>query len=458
MGMKLVILIGALALSHSAFALAQEPCEAQRVLPPPGFESTDFGYRVQTNGTQWIVGDSRALSLCSGSPFSCTAGAVTVFDLVDGRLQHAQTIVPSDIEFADMFGVDIDVQGDRLVVGSLNTRSSRVGDRPGTVFTYEHDGERWVEVDRIEPPITARSGFGNAVELIGDNLIVTPESSQRFFVYERAGDGWALKQQVEAPEPLIPSGAGFGGPWAAQDDWVITSAYADRRIRLTGGTVFIYRRQPDGMLELTQEISAVDERMYLGATLAFDGQTLVVGAPAASRDHEFEGVVQFYEYDGERWDLAGELVSSSGAYNHQFGQTVALSGDTLLVNAFNERTADTLGTVHRFDRQPGGPWVAVGTLDPNPPSHVSRYGGVLTTNGRHALVGAYAGNAAYFFELTCVDCKPDLDADGALTVFDFLAYLNLFQDGDPLADFDGDGELTIFDFLAFQTAFEAGCE
>ncbi|MFI4882067.1 MAG: GC-type dockerin domain-anchored protein, partial [Phycisphaerales bacterium JB064] len=48
--------------------------------------------------------------------------------------------------------------------------------------------------------------------------------------------------------------------------------------------------------------------------------------------------------------------------------------------------------------------------------------------------------------------------DGALTIFDFLLFFNLFDDGDTQADFDGDGELTIFDFLAFQTAFDAGCE
>ena len=55
-------------------------------------------------------------------------------------------------------------------------------------------------------------------------------------------------------------------------------------------------------------------------------------------------------------------------------------------------------------------------------------------------------------------CRVDLDGDGSLTIFDFLAYQNLFDAGDPLADFDGDGSLTIFDFLAFQNEFDAGCE
>ncbi|MEQ8845454.1 MAG: GC-type dockerin domain-anchored protein, partial [Phycisphaerales bacterium] len=65
--------------------------------------------------------------------------------------------------------------------------------------------------------------------------------------------------------------------------------------------------------------------------------------------------------------------------------------------------------------------------------------------------------AAYFFDLSCGACAPDLDLDGSLTIFDFLLFSNLFQDGDAQADFDGDGELTALDFLAFQTAFDAGC-
>jgi hypothetical protein len=54
-------------------------------------------------------------------------------------------------------------------------------------------------------------------------------------------------------------------------------------------------------------------------------------------------------------------------------------------------------------------------------------------------------------------CRADMDGDGSLTIFDFLAYQNAFDAGDFLADFDGDGELTIFDFLAFQNEFDAGC-
>ena len=54
-------------------------------------------------------------------------------------------------------------------------------------------------------------------------------------------------------------------------------------------------------------------------------------------------------------------------------------------------------------------------------------------------------------------CRADLDGDGQLTLFDFLAFQNAFALGDPLADFDGDGDLTLFDFLEFQNEFALGC-
>ncbi|OAB63968.1 hypothetical protein AY599_16350 [Leptolyngbya valderiana BDU 20041] len=56
-----------------------------------------------------------------------------------------------------------------------------------------------------------------------------------------------------------------------------------------------------------------------------------------------------------------------------------------------------------------------------------------------------------------VICAADRDADGELTIFDFLAFQNLFDAGDLRADLDEDGQLTIFDFLTYQNRFAAGC-
>jgi hypothetical protein len=69
--------------------------------------------------------------------------------------------------------------------------------------------------------------------------------------------------------------------------------------------------------------------------------------------------------------------------------------------------------------------------------------------------GEVTTSSAMLNDLGC--CPADFDADGVLTVFDFLAFQNAFDAMDPAADLDGDGAFTLFDFLAFQTAFDAGC-
>jgi hypothetical protein len=54
-------------------------------------------------------------------------------------------------------------------------------------------------------------------------------------------------------------------------------------------------------------------------------------------------------------------------------------------------------------------------------------------------------------------CPVDLDGDGAVTVQDFLGYLQLFAAGAGRADLNQDGTINIQDFLAFLSAFSAGC-
>lgn len=54
-------------------------------------------------------------------------------------------------------------------------------------------------------------------------------------------------------------------------------------------------------------------------------------------------------------------------------------------------------------------------------------------------------------------CRADLDSDTALTLFDFLAFTNLFNADDAAADWDGNGVLDLFDFLGFVNSFNEGC-
>jgi hypothetical protein len=76
-------------------------------------------------------------------------------------------------------------------------------------------------------------------------------------------------------------------------------------------------------------------------------------------------------------------------------------------------------------------------------------------------VDAHASDGAYdslMMRLTLPGgCYADYNADGVLDLFDFLAFVNAFNAGDPGADCTGEGVGDLFDFLCFVNAFNAGC-
>ncbi len=410
------------------------------------------------------MADPNARTLCSGSAFQCATGAVFIYQEFDGRLELVQTLVPPDVSPYDFFGTSIDTDGDRLIVGGMGAAWPGVGFRQGVAYIYELEDGEWFETGRLQPPAEVAELFGAGVYLSGDVALVKSSRPANVYRYEFADGEWILSEKFHPPAPLVSADC-FGCAGVALDEWIFLSAYFESTVSSRAGAVYAYRKRADNTLEFVQKIESPGTRGF-GVAIDFDGQTLAIGAALSEREFELQGIVQTYSYDGQHWLLEQEITHDPPMKSAVFGISVAIQGDMLLATEGATRTATVEGRVLRFERRPGNGWQQVSALVPDPPIYARRYGQPVVMRSGHALAGApdeidASGSqtgAAYFFDLTCGNCPADIDADGTLTIFDFLTFLNLFEDGDTTADFDGDGELTLFDFLAFQTAFDAGCE
>jgi len=285
---------------------------------------------------------------------------------------------------------------------------------------------------------------------------------ERVFAYRLVGGEWVLTQSIWPAHDAVAWD--FGRRMHLDEDWLFVSAYRDSSTFRFGGSVFVYRREADGRFSFFQKLT-VDFHGQFGVDLAYNGRSLLVGVPGYQPDHPVQGGIYAYSFDGDAWVLDQRLTLRDAATNDALGWNIVVEGDTMLASAQGKRTPESTGAVARFEQMPDGSWVDVDRLIPAPLERPQNYGNTVAMLDGRALVGSidelvstgeYHG-AAYFFDLACGLCAPDLDLDGQLTIFDYLTFLNLFDAGDTQADFDGDGELTIFDFLAFQTAFDAGC-
>lgn len=73
-------------------------------------------------------------------------------------------------------------------------------------------------------------------------------------------------------------------------------------------------------------------------------------------------------------------------------------------------------------------------------------------------INAVAGQSPRVLQLVgCPNCYVDCDADGSVTVEDFLCFVNAYARKDPLANCDGDQALTPADFACFQARYAQGC-
>ncbi|MFI4917525.1 MAG: GC-type dockerin domain-anchored protein [Phycisphaerales bacterium JB060] len=452
----------------ASLSAADDGCEPHRYTSPPGTSATHFGDSIASTGRFWFIGDTQARTPCPGG--LCLTGAVHVYEMVDGRLEFFQTLTPG-LGMPTNFGAWIHSDGERIVTNSW------YGQFPGAVgfgggFVFEFDGARWISAGLLVPPpdfVFDEAGAGVAID--DDLAIMSPSLSLEQWVYKRGPSGWEIVQRLRSPDDL-PRSAGFGTLYKMQGEWIFTNASADSSTASEGGSMYVFLRTADDEIEFVQKIEppVPEAELRFGFDHDVDGRTLAITAYGANREVERQGAIFIYELEGDRWVFEQEINHQNPVENDRFGARLDLHGDTLIayVNSGNPATPQD-NRVLVFRRGPDGLWRETGELVPNPPHRTQFYGAsMMAIEGNHALVGAIddwitpdardLGGAAYLFDLTCIGCRPDLDLDGSLTIFDFLTFQNLFQDGDLQADFDGDGELTLFDFLAVQTAFDAGCE
>ncbi len=121
-----------------------------------------------------------------------------------------------------------------------------------------------------------------------------------------------------------------------------------------------------------------------GQAIAVDGNTAVIGAPQANNS---QGAVTIFTRQGSQWRETARLTASDGAANDNFGRSVAVSGQTILVGASGHSAAGwQAGAVYVFEFS-NGRWQETAKLLPASAQDI-RFGWSVALAGDTAVVGA----------------------------------------------------------------------
>ena len=306
-----------------------------------------------------------------------------------------------DPSTGDDFGHSVAVSGDTAVVGAPASGM-------GAAHVYRFDGNTWKQ----EVILTVSNGdffngFGRSAAISGNTIIIGApfDSESGFFsgaVYVFAYDGTTWNQEDKLTASDSSPVDGFGLSLAIENDIILVGT-------ARGGRAYVFRSDGSTWLEeekltATNDGSGTLERF--GRSVAISGDTAVVGAPGDSDAGPDAGSAYVFKFDGSEWVQEAKLTASDAAASDEFGYSVAVSGDTVVVGApFSSYAEPNSGAAYVFNFD-GSEWVqeepkltAVGAMPDD------EFGYSVATNGTTLLVGApfsaiegISAGAAYVFK------------------------------------------------------------
>lgn len=287
------------------------------------------------------------------------------------------------------------------------------GDWAGAAYIFHDDGTGWTE----QAKLTASDGvlkdfFGSSVSISGDTIVVgsffsdAPGShSGSAYVYQRTGTTWTEEQKLVAADGA--AGDLFGTSVAISGDALVVGARDHDVMAPNSGAAYVFRFDGTSWTQ-EAELSASDGATndFLGVRVAIDGDVVVAGAQTADAGRHDSGAAYVFRFDGTSWTQEAKLTASDGKAGDQFGNSVGISGDTVVVAAARAGRGVDRGAayVFRFD---GTSWSQEAKLTASDPKNKDLFGWSVGISGDQIVVGAIKGDggerdagAAYVFQRT----------------------------------------------------------
>ena len=254
----------------------------EQVLTSPVPGGSTFGRRVKLAGDCAVIGQGGYTNAAG-----ILTGGAHVFRYSAPSWVAEATLVPAAAVAGDSYGFEVAVSGDRVLLGAPGVDSGGVQVSGAATF-FRFDGAAgWIEEQTVALSTPTSGNFGHSVSLDGDVAVVgafeatTPVGprSGSVSVFRLTAGTWIEEAVLVAPGLVVQSW--FGSATALLDNDLFIGA-PNQGFNGTGGPGATYRYQFDGSeWNLLGAIVPANSLLNddTGASIAYDGETLLIGAP-----------------------------------------------------------------------------------------------------------------------------------------------------------------------------------
>ncbi len=293
-------------------------------------------------------------------------------------------VTADDAAFVDQFGFSVSISGDYAISGSNRDENDR-----GGAYVYIRSGSSWSQQQKLSgSDSAANDNFGWSVAISGDTAVVgspfddgTGTDQGSVYIFTRSGSSWTQQQKITATDGAANDQ--FGTSVAINGETVIVGAVGDDSNR---GSAYIFVRNGATWTQ-QQKLTAPDGGSDddFGWSVALSGESATVGSP---RDDGARGSAFVFIRSGSTWSQQQKLAASDGVALDQFGYSVGISGDSVIVGAVNvEFGGSVRGSAYVFSRS-GSLWSEQQKLTASDGSPSDGFGTAVAISNNTVLVGA----------------------------------------------------------------------
>lgn len=372
-----------------------------------------FGHTVATNGSDAIVGAPW------DNYFKPDGGAAYLFSRSGSTwAQVARLTAPGELEW-EVFGSAVAMGSEHAFVGSyLEYFTAGHG---GAVHVLRRSNGQWTDEPTLHAgDTTPEDFFGYSIAIDAETLVIgapgadrTLEGSGAVYDFGRKNHSWIQVAKLHAVSDA--NIYWLGQAIAIDQDTIATTAFGYDADGNRTTRIITFVRTAGTWI---QEAVLIPADSIIGDyqnAVAIQQDTLVVGTPCANWYCGDPGSAAVFERNGSAWTQETVLTAPDGSPSDQFGMSVSIDGDTVVIGASGDDDAfNGSGSAFVFSRS-GNEWTHVAKLLHRKGENLGGgvFGWAMARHGDMVLLGAYgdgyaaeSAGAAYVFSLR------DWDEDG----------------------------------------------
>lgn len=355
------------------------------LVPPEGSVGASHGLDVQIDGDRVVLGSA-----------STYAGeGAYLFERIGGTWQPSQDLIPFASSFT--YGASVGVSGNAVVVGAPRGEGSALNS--GYAAFFQSVGGPFGPIQTMAPVNAAIGDRHGESVAAGGGYVATgapgdatlgADSGTVFVWREQYG---TLVDRVFASD--ASAGDEFGSAVAIDGPVLAVAARSDDAGGTGAGSVYVFEELAPDFVESAKLLgSDTDAGDEFGAALDVEGLRLAIGAPEADGVSPGAGAVYLFELVGGTWTQVAKVVALDGESGDRFGHALCLDGDALHVGAPSDDAAgDGAGGVYTFQLV-GGNWAFTRWTTAPDVAAGDGFGSGLAARGERIVVGSPGADGA----------------------------------------------------------------